>query len=460
MRYEGSKTKNISFPLGGIGTGSIGLLGNGALRDFEIFNRPAKSTDFGHTHFALRAEWDGKVAVRALMGDTNESLMGRHTDRGWSGIGFGPTCCTMSGFPHFSRVCFDGEFPIARLTLTEGGIPAVARLTAFNPFIPGDEDSSSLPAAFFEWEIENVGDADMELDLALTLENPAASSKNSAFSCEGGTGIFFTDSARTAKEIGYADLAIMTDGDAVAQEYWYRGVWRDGVTTYWRELEAGALRPRSYGEPGQHDCGSLAVHLSVPKGEKRRARFIIAWSCPVQYNYWNPLRDEEGRDVTWLNYYATLFPDSRATATYALEHFADLYEKTASFADSISKSTLPEEVRDAASANLSVLKSPTVLRLEDGSFWAWEGVQEKEGSCEGSCQHVWNYAYAMPFLFPRLERSLREGTMEHALYPDGSTDFRVAIPHGREHKRFRPCLDGQMGEVIKCYRSWRAGSTP
>ena len=44
MIDENEKTKNISFPLGGIGTGSIGLTGNGELSDFEIFNRPNKNS--------------------------------------------------------------------------------------------------------------------------------------------------------------------------------------------------------------------------------------------------------------------------------------------------------------------------------------------------------------------------------------------------------------------------------
>ena len=48
---------------------------------------------------------------------------------------------------------------------------------------------------------------------------------------------------------------------------------------------------------------------------------------------------------------------------------------------------------------MSVLKSPTVMRLEDGSFYGWEGVHEIQGSCEGTCQHVWNYAYALKVYF-------------------------------------------------------------
>ena len=56
MKYSKTKTKNISFPLGGIGTGCIGLTGNGELIDWEIFNRPNKNTRNGCSHFAIRAK--------------------------------------------------------------------------------------------------------------------------------------------------------------------------------------------------------------------------------------------------------------------------------------------------------------------------------------------------------------------------------------------------------------------
>ena len=66
MRYTGKKTTEISFPIGGIGTGSIGLGGDGRLVDWEIYNRPAKGSHNDYSHFAVKAEADGKgVQVKA-----------------------------------------------------------------------------------------------------------------------------------------------------------------------------------------------------------------------------------------------------------------------------------------------------------------------------------------------------------------------------------------------------------
>ena len=59
--FEKQSTNEISFPLGGIGTGSIGLAGNGRLIDWEIFGKPNKGSVNGHTHFAVKAEKNGEL---------------------------------------------------------------------------------------------------------------------------------------------------------------------------------------------------------------------------------------------------------------------------------------------------------------------------------------------------------------------------------------------------------------
>ena len=88
MKYK--KTKSISFPLGGIGTGCIGLMGYGEIADWEIFNKPNKSSRNGYSHFAIKASGKGIGSCKVLHGDTNESYMGNYDIGMFKGIGFGP----------------------------------------------------------------------------------------------------------------------------------------------------------------------------------------------------------------------------------------------------------------------------------------------------------------------------------------------------------------------------------
>lgn len=75
--YTGRRTNEISLPLGGIGTGSIGLAGNGRLVDWEIFNRPSKGSVNGFSHFAVKAEAGGKLLdARVLNGDLPPPYVG------------------------------------------------------------------------------------------------------------------------------------------------------------------------------------------------------------------------------------------------------------------------------------------------------------------------------------------------------------------------------------------------
>ena len=65
MIYTGEHLRAISFPLGGIGTGSIGLRGNGQLFDWEIFNRPDKGSLNGRKS-VIKSNFLHKKRRRAL----------------------------------------------------------------------------------------------------------------------------------------------------------------------------------------------------------------------------------------------------------------------------------------------------------------------------------------------------------------------------------------------------------
>jgi len=101
------------------------------------------------------------------------------------------------------------------------------------------------------------------------------------------------------------------------------------------------------------------------------------------------------------------------------------------------------------------LLSATIIRLEGGEVWGWEGQHIREGSCEGSCTHVWNYQQALAYLFPALERSLRETEFTYNQLPSGGLTFRQRLPLGSGFDVIGPCADGHFGAPIKAYREWK-----
>src|SRR5512137_1848950 len=114
-KYIGQFTKEISFPLGGIGTGSIGLTGRGSLRDWEIFNRPNHGSWFTHTFPLLRVQVEGQEPIcRILEGPVETPLIP---------LDGGKYHNNAEGLPHMAGCESQGEFPIAHLKFLEDKLP-------------------------------------------------------------------------------------------------------------------------------------------------------------------------------------------------------------------------------------------------------------------------------------------------------------------------------------------------
>jgi uncharacterized protein (DUF608 family) len=463
MVYKNEHLRELSFPLGGIGTGSLGLSGTGRLIDWEVFNRPSKGSINGFSHFAVKAEAADRVLDARVL---NSDLPPPYTGAVFQGYGFGPERGLLSGVPHFRDGVFTAAYPFAQIDFIDDAFPGRVQLRAFNPFIPLNDRDSTIPGAFFEVEIENTAGKPLDYTICLSVTNPYHNgTKLNRFHQEGDiSAITLTGTGKEPADCRCGDMSFAVSGerDISYQEYWYRGSWFDNIGVFWRDFTApGPLKNRSYpaaGTGNYDDAASLAVRVKTAPGESRRVRFILTWNHPNNYNDWNDhegTRGPDGSFITWKNYYAVLFQDSFASVRYGLENWDRLEEESRRFSNALFSSNLPEAALDAVSANISILKSPTVWRLEDGTFYGWEGVGTTKGSCEGSCTHVWNYAYALPFLFPALERSMREADYRYNLREDGGMPFRIQLPLGTGRSSFRPCVDGQMGGLIKTYRDWK-----
>jgi uncharacterized protein (DUF608 family) len=469
--YRGARRQHVAFPLGGIGTGSVSLTGSGRLIDWSILNRPAIHQHNGYSHFAIKAERGGELLDARVLNGPYEGLpIGSPSRRKFDGFGFGANRDSMAGAPHFDDATFIGRFPIAEIEFHRDIFPGKISMTAFSPFIPHNERDSSMPAALFAFTIENDTDAAIDYTIAATLGN---------YSCDSGVHLFSQSDGLSALHLTSADidrpawrrgdLAITTDGDGIEHvDYHVRGQWFDSLSRYWREFASpGRLRERRYERPRptanmfqQPEHGTLASRVAVAPGEFARVRFAITWNYPFGAIYWfdraQPGEPEfPGDPPTWRNYYATQWIDSLACGAEALRRWDELEEKTATFRDSLFGSSTPSEITDAVTGTLSVLRSATVIRLEGGELWGWEGQHIGEGSCEGSCTHVWNYQQALAWLFPALERTLRETEFTYNQLPDGGLTFRQRLPLGSAFDVIGPCADGHFGATIKTYREWR-----
>ena len=67
------------------------------------------------------------------------------------------------------------------------------------------------------------------------------------------------------------------------------------------------------------------------------------------------------------------------------------------------------------------------------------------GCCHGSCTHVWNYAQAIPHLFPALERTFREQELQRSMDERGHVNFRSALPDGPTAAHLPPRLGRAAG---------------
>ena len=475
--YQGERTHYISFPLGGIGAGGIGLAGNGHLVDWEIYNRPNKGSVNGFSHFAVRVEEGARVLdARVLQGDLPPPYMGQLGSTQFRGHGFGPGREYLSGMPHFQDVDFRGEFPVARLDFRDESFPGRAALKAFSPFIPLKENECSLPAAFFEIELTNTQDRPLTYTALGVLSNPLPAPNINRYVSLAEAGesmhlLHLSAAGQDEMDPGYGTLSLGTDtrqnscATVSSQNYWFRGQWFDSLEVYWQELmTAGPLPTRSYSQERAGDAneGMLAVHTELEPGEICSVRFVIAWHFPNCHNDWSEASVAAAREVGienhWRNHYARLWPDSADSARYALQHWDQLQTETEEFREALFSSSLPPAAIEAVSANLSTLKTPVVKRLEDGTLYGFEGAHATAGCCEGSCTHVWNYQQTVPFLFPRLERSMRTADYQYNLRPDGGMPFRIQLPLGSPwlvDSRQRACADGQFGGVMKVYRDWK-----
>jgi uncharacterized protein (DUF608 family) len=474
--FSGDTATQIAMPLGGIGAGCICLNGYGGLQDFSVWNHPSTTAlpeGYGSSPaaFAILHMKEASPVTKLVEGPFpvlkifDQGLQGEGYRRG----GF-------EGFPRFEKCLFKGEYPFGEAKISDSSVPLQVSLSAWNPFIPLDDKNSGIPCAILEYTLQNSSPRTAEYEFSYHLSHLAAgcgqeqsTSRNTVIP---GRGVFLHNLDKPDAE-GYGSACLT----AIGHEPRIKGMWLrspgwefDSLSALWREVSTGTFTANEGSneiDTRGRNGGSILLAGTLAPGESRTYPILITWHFPNCYSQAGgaPLPNAqgeagcrsypEGAPPRWRPYYASLWSDAREIARYVEQHYASLRARTLAFKEALFSATLPTHVLDAVSANLAILRSPTVLRLENGDLWGWEGCFPDAGCCPGSCTHVWNYAQAFPHLYPQLERTLRELELGRSMDENGHVTFRSALPEGPVKHDFHAASDGQLGGIMKVFRDWQ-----
>jgi uncharacterized protein (DUF608 family) len=448
--YTGERLSRVAFPLGGLGAGMICLEGTGALSHFSLRNHPDVFNE-PVTFAALCVKGSPNVA-RVLEGPVP----------GWKlfgspGAGNGDAGSSF-GLPRFRKAAFRARFPFATVTLADPAIPLQVELTGWSPFEPGDADNASLPVAALEYRFTNHTGAPMEAVFSFSAKNFMVVDGNlQAVKTAPGGFMLWGAAARDRNWEEGAFTATVDDPAVKVNHAWFRGGWWDGLTMAWQEIQSGNAIDRPPITEGAPSPGAtLSVPFRLERGATKTITLRLAWHVGVtNLRIGNDPKNEPTVAGDFKPWYAARFAGINDITGYWRDHYSELRSNSQRFSDCFYDSTLPPEVIEAVAANLTILKSPTVLRQADGRLWAWEGCGDDSGCCHGSCTHVWNYAQAIPHLFPSLERTLRETELGPSQDARGHQQFRSSLPIRPVVHDFHAAADGQLGGIMKVFREWR-----
>ncbi len=484
--YSGKYLDRIAFPIGGIGAGMFCMEGRGALSHLSVNHHPEMFNE-PNTFAALYIEGLEKGA-KVLEGPVPD-----WKKFGMPGSGNGDVG-TNYGLPRFEEAHFKARFPFCDLELKDKEIPFRVKIEGWSPFIPTDEDNSSLPVGAITYSFENKGKKEEKAVFSFNTQNfmnpkgfmQPPNHQGGIKEMKKGLILFREGTENEPWREG--EFAIFTDDDQTVADYcWFRGSWWDPLTMAWETIKKGELKQRD-AVPKDAPGGSLFVPFSLKPGEKKTIRVKMTWyvpksnlrlgkdatpeerkakagcnpdsGCCTSPTVLGIPVDDQYEGSTYQPWYVSKFKNVKEVCDYWETHYDSLYHDSDLFRKAFYASSLPDEVMEAIAANLTILKSPTVLRQADGRLWAFEGCSDSNGCCHGSCTHVWNYAQAIPHLFPSLERSLRETEFCEDQSANGHQMFRSDLPIRPVHNDFEAAADGQLGGIMKIYREWRiSGNT-
>ncbi|MEM2487475.1 MAG: GH116 family glycosyl hydrolase [Thermoproteota archaeon] len=401
------------IPLGGIGTGSIEVRGDGCFYEWHIFNNSAWALRNADKELEYMDNNDFFIAVRVKPknGEPVIRLLGAHAgvnryDRGFAALhtpivyGPGGNPYTIPWVRPVDSIEFRGEPPFALLRFQDKDLPLIIDVEVLSSFIPGDIKNSALPAILMRIRFTNKTEEELEVSLVAGLKNPMAFKVNNA------------KAVSKVFEIKDTGLALCYSGENTPSMHSLQG----------GSMTLLALGPRSelsarVGVPKSSDqLARLWVNIrregtvngpyeSLDSGEVygivcRKFAFakeaetilILSWFFPGSFDNFN---ERIGHA------YENWFRDSLEVAEYVSKEYDYLYGYTKLFHDLLYSTSIEDWLIELVASQITTLVKSTYY-TKDMVFGIWEGY----GCCGLNTLDVGFYGSSMILqLFPELEKN-------------------------------------------------------
>jgi non-lysosomal glucosylceramidase len=493
--YIGDDLRCVAMPLGGVGTGSIALCGDGSLRQWQVVNQINHIGYVPHSFFAVWTSQPGHPPLAKVL----------QTKRFLRNEGFQPAASVsdhlvpaamarwLSDMPCVEETRFYGEYPLAFITYHDDALPVAVELEAHSPFVPFDAEASGIPAILFHFKVKSRVRTPLRAALMGSLQNfvgwdgvslihgvqnPGFGSNQNRLHRVPGCPVLEMISSQLADDHpfwGQLALAVFAD-NVTALSQWddLAGMWHDFV----QDGVFPSVADISPSAPWRTWNGSLSAAFTLEPGEEKELTFVLVWYFPNRYVNWRQpaMVIDDSRSRFYLGNSYNRF----GSALHVLQNVSANVDATraaaARFRETFYSSSQPYWFLDAVTANIAPARTNITFWTESGEFHGFEGgcgastsggTYEVGGSCPLDCTHVWNYEMTIARLWPDLDRSMRRTDWLVNQHPSGYLPHRTPLPAylprlwdmeiGGPSK---PAVDGLFGGVLKTCREFLACGDP
>lgn len=445
--YSGKELAYVGMPIGGLFTGTVYLGGDGKLWLWDIFNE-YKEGIVSKTY----ENWQGKKEIKARDG-ANFVFPVSPEYPFEQGFGIKVTQQKQEwekslDFKGFDDITFKGQYPMAEISYRDSNLPVTIDLRSFSPFKPLDVKSSSYPATIMSFKVMNTSSKKVQVELFGWLENAALNNS------QNNSTVQLVNSVQKTTNYSVLNCVAKTDSETIMNQPDFGNMSllllnSDKKTKASADVKIQKSIVFSENEitqatatHGEQLIGAISKTVSLKPNETKEIIFIISWYFPnvILPKHIKSFKEFEKR------HYVNQFKNAQEVALEIAKNYTELFENTRLWNKVYYEdSTLPHWFLNRSFLNTSILATETSLLLEDGRFWAWEGI----GCCPGTCTHVWHYAQALGRIFPEIEKNLRERTDFAVINKEtGGINFR-----GTQAKKY--AADGQAGIVLRSYRDYQ-----